>query len=210
VRLRRLDPRAPLLGCERRLREIAGSPDGQYTGWLRACAHAVLGQASSSSRNGATMLSVIEKVLFLKTVSIFAGTPDSTLAEVAKLLEEQELAAGELLFAKGDAGRSMFIIVAGRVRVQDGDRTLNDLGESEIVGEMAVLDSAPRLASVSALEDALLLRLEQDALYELMSEHVDVARGIIQVLSGHLRARVAVIAELRELERQQIAMPPLG
>jgi HEAT repeat protein len=212
ARLRRLDPRMPLIGRERRLRAIAASPDGQYTSWLRDCARAAIGESFTlldSSRNGVAMLTVIEKVLFLKTVSIFAGTPDSTLAEVAKLLEEQELAAGELLFAKGDAGRSMYIIVAGRVRVHDGDRVLNDLGESDIVGEMAVLDSAPRVASVSALEELLLLRLDQDALYELMSEHVEVARGIIQVLSGHLRARVADVAELRarvrELEQQPIS-----
>ena len=143
------------------------------------------------------MLSVIEKVLVLKTVSIFAATPDNTLAEVAGLLEEVDLAAGETLFTAGEAGRCMYIIVAGRVRVHQGDHLLNELGERDIVGEMAVLSSAPRVATVTAAEDTRLLKLDQDPLYELMSDHIDIARGIIEVLSGHLRARVEDLAALR-------------
>ena len=143
------------------------------------------------------MLSLIERVLILKEVSIFAGIPDSTLAEVAALLEQQDLAAGAVLFEKGDLGRCLYIIVAGRLRVHDGGHLLNELGERDIVGEMAVLDATPRLASVEALEETRLLRLEQDAIYELMADYVEVARGIIQVLSSHLRARVQDVVELR-------------
>ena len=150
------------------------------------------------------MLLVIEKVIILKTVSIFAGTPDSTLAEVAALLEEQVLSAGERLFEKGDPGRCMYIIVSGRLRVHDGDQTLNELGERDIVGEMAVLESAPRSASVTAVEETRLLRLDQEPLYELMADHVDVARGIIGVLSSRLRARIEDIGDLRaRLHREE-------
>jgi CRP-like cAMP-binding protein len=63
---------------------------------------------------------------------------------------------------------------------------------------MAVLESAPRMASVTATEPTRLLRLEQDALYELMADRIEVARGIIRVLSGRLRERVQDVAELRE------------
>ena len=143
------------------------------------------------------MLLLVEKVIILKTVSIFAGTPDRTLAEVAALLEEQVLSAGEKLFEKGDPGRCMYIIVSGRVRVHDGDQILNDLGERDIVGEMAVLESAPRSASVTAIEETRLLRLDQEPLYELMADHIEVARGIIQVLSSRLRARIEDIGDLR-------------
>ena len=140
---------------------------------------------------------LVEKVIILKTVSIFAGIPDSTLADVAALLEEQVLSAGEKLFEKGDPGRCMYVIVSGRVRVHDGDQTLNELGERDIVGEMAVLESARRSASVTAVEETRLLRLDQEPLYELMADHVEVARGIIQVLSSRLRARIEDIGDLR-------------
>lgn len=150
------------------------------------------------AEHGGHMLSLIEKVIILKSVSIFAETPPSVLTEVARLLEEVELAPSQLLFAKGEPGRSLYLIVQGRVRVHDGDHTVKVLGPRTIVGEMAVLDLEPRLASVTALEDTLLLRLDQEALYELMSDRVEVARGIIRVLSGRLRNTVAELTHARQ------------
>jgi signal-transduction protein with cAMP-binding, CBS, and nucleotidyltransferase domain len=68
------------------------------------------------------MLTTTEKADILKTVNIFAETPDEILAEVAELLEEVDFKAGETVFEKGAMGTSMYIIVAGRVRVHDGER----------------------------------------------------------------------------------------
>jgi hypothetical protein len=146
---------------------------------------------------GEEMLSTIEKVIILKGVSIFAGTPDEILAEVTSLLEEVELREGETIFEKGDAGDSMYIIVDGKVRVHDGGRTLNYLDEGDVFGEMAVLDTEPRVASVTAVEDTRLFRLDQEPFYELMDDRIEVTRGIIHVLSQHLRARVRDLNDLR-------------
>ena len=146
---------------------------------------------------GNLMLSTIEKVLILKTVDLFGGTPDEILAEVATLLEEVELLAGDSAFEKGDAGDCMYIIVSGTVKAHDGDHTFNTLKDGDVFGEMAVLDPEPRVASITALEDTHLLRLDQEPFYELMEDHIEVARGIIQVLSGHLRNRVHDVTELK-------------
>ena len=144
------------------------------------------------------MLSLIEKVLVLKGVSIFAETPDEVLAEIAALLDDVELRPEETLITKGEPGRAMYVVVAGRLRIHDGERVIAYVGGHEIVGEMAVLESVPRMASVTATEPTRLLRLEQDALYELMADRIEVARGIIRVLSGRLRDRARDVAELRD------------
>jgi CRP/FNR family cyclic AMP-dependent transcriptional regulator len=91
---------------------------------------------------------------------------------------------------KGDMGDCMYIIAQGKVRVHDGERTLNFLEQGNIFGEMAVLDAETRVASVTAVADTCLLRLAQEPLYQLMDEQPDLARGIIRTLSGHLRARI--------------------
>jgi len=136
------------------------------------------------------MLLTIEKVIILRTISIFSETPEEILAEVASILDESEVKAGETIFEKGEIGRSMYIIVEGKVRVHDEDRTIAELGERDVFGELAALDPEPRLASVTALEDTQLFRLDQDALYELMAEHIEVGRGIIRVLCQRLRSKV--------------------
>ena len=133
------------------------------------------------------MLSTIEKIIILKSADTFAAAPDKILAEVASLLQEVELQVGETIFNRGDPGDCMYIIVSGEVRVHDGANTLNHLAAGDVFGEMAVLDPEPRVASVTAIEDTLLLRLDQEPFYELMEDRIEIARGIIRVLAFHLR-----------------------
>ena len=101
----------------------------------------------------------IEKVIMLKGLSMFSKTSEEILAEVASILEEVELKAGEVVFEKGDVGESMYIIADGRVRVYDGDKIINHLDEKEIFGELALLDPEPRSASVQAVEETRRLLL---------------------------------------------------
>ncbi len=144
-------------------------------------------QAFLSSKKEKKMLSMIERVMILKTVSIFGETPDHLLAEVADLLEEQHLQAGETFISKGDPATCMYIIVNGEVSIHDGDRELNRLGPRDIVGEMAVLDPAPRSASVTTAVPTHLLKLDRPPLFELIADRAEVAQGIIRVLAGRLR-----------------------
>jgi hypothetical protein len=155
-----------------------------------------LQQSIGTGRGERHMLSTIEKVIILKTVSIFAETPDEILADVAVVSTVSDVPAGEMIFQKGDVGDSLYIIASGRVRVHDGDRTINNLFTGNVFGEMAVLDPEPRSASVTAIEDTQLLCLDQQALYELIDDRPEVARGLLKVLSQHLRNRMRDLAEL--------------
>jgi CRP-like cAMP-binding protein len=143
-----------------------------------------------------------ERLLILKTVSMFAEAPPEVQARAAGLLEEVTFQAGERIFFKGDPGSCMYIIAAGKVRVHDGDLTINYLGKYDVFGEMAVIDPEPRSASVTAEEDTRLLRLEQASLYELMAGQTEVVRGILRILSQRLRARVKDMAEDFEYMQQ--------
>ena len=109
------------------------------------------------------------------------------------MLHEVELTAEEIVFVEGDPGSSMFIIAYGRVRVFDQQRILNTLGAREVFGEMALLDPEPRIASVSTMEETLLLRIDHQPFFELLADRREVAYGIIRVLSHYVRERVADI-----------------
>lgn len=153
------------------------------------------------------MLSTLEKILVLRSVELFRGTPTAVLAVIAAILGEEALPAGRQVFAQGDPGSSMYVIVSGRVRVHSGGRTLNLLGERQVFGEMAMLDPEPRSASVTTVEDSLLLRVDHGAFLELMADRSEVAGGIIRVLTGHLRERVddlaALNTEIQALQRER-------
>jgi HEAT repeat protein len=142
------------------------------------------------------MLSTIEKVIILKHVAVFQQTPDDVLADIAGLLEEIEVAAGEEVFHKGDFGDSLYIIINGKLRVDDDDHLLNYLSDNDVFGEMALLDAEPRVASVTAVEPTHMLHLDQAPFYELIVDRPEVAIGLIRVLTGRLRARVRDVTEL--------------
>lgn len=110
---------------------------------------------------------------------------------MAAALEPVRLAAGATLFHKGEVGDSMYVIAAGRVRAHDGELVFDELGPGDVVGELAVLDAAPRSASVTAVEASELLCLHQGPLYGLIGGHAGVARGVIETLARHLRNRVS-------------------
>jgi CRP-like cAMP-binding protein len=129
----------------------------------------------------------IEKLLALKSVPVFAHVREEYLLSAATSAREVRLLTGKCLFKEGDFGSSLFVIVSGQLEVNAGGKRVAVLREREVVGEMAALDPEPRSATVTALDDSILLRLTTEDLDLLMSEDVEVARGIIQTLCKRLR-----------------------
>jgi CRP-like cAMP-binding protein len=188
-------------GCWQHVEALAQDPSPQVT---RVVQHL------RAVRNGVevTMLSTIEKVFILKAVDVFTETPEEALAEVASILEEVDVKAGETIFEKGDPGSCMYIIFAGRVRVHDGPRTLEERGERDVFGETALLDPEPRPASVTALEDTRLLRVDQEPFYELMADRSEVTRGIIRVLTRRLRTLSQMLTDEQLLQEREKSGKP--
>ncbi len=140
-------------------------------------------------------LLLIEKVLILKSLSIFEETPETVLAEVAEILEELEFEKGKNIFHSGEIASCMYIIVKGEIRIYKNEHTLIVLKENDFFGELSLLDTETRSASASALKDAFLLKIDQEPFYELMESRVEVAKGIIKTLCRRLRAQNARVLE---------------
>ncbi len=140
---------------------------------------------------------LIEKVITLKAVEMFARTPEDVLADVAALAEEVRFKAGETIFNKGEAGESLYVIVTGEVKVHDGDLDLKHLKDKSVFGELAVLDPEPRSASITAITDSHLLRLDREAFLELMAGNMEVVRGVLAVLCDRIREKLVEAAPVQ-------------
>ena len=134
------------------------------------------------------MLLTLEKVIILKTVSIFTEIPEEYLVELASTVEESHYKAGDEIFQKGDLGSAMYIIVNGSVLIYDDEKEIATLKDREVFGELAALDPEPRSASIKAVEDTTLFCVNEGMLYELITERAEVARGIIRVLCQRVRS----------------------
>jgi HEAT repeat protein len=136
-------------------------------------------------------VSTIERVLLLRDVPIFAHLPPEDLERLAQIAGEQWFPASTYLYRQGDPGNELCIIISGRINVVNetasGQRPLAQRGPGDFVGEMAILDSQPRMASLIAEDDVRGLTISGDAFKGILRERPSVALAVMQSLSSRLR-----------------------
>jgi len=133
-------------------------------------------------------LLLIEKVLLLKSLSIFSDTPETILAEIAYLMIDVNLKEGDQVVKEGEIGNCMYIISEGSVNVYKGSQLIAKLGRRDFFGELSLLDTESRSATVTAAGDCFLFRIDQEPFYDLIESRPEVVRGVIRILCQRLRA----------------------
>lgn len=155
--------------------------------WLTHESEVVRETAALAAHGGRKMLLTVEKVLFLKGTDMFTGIHEEDLVAVAEIARARGVPAESPVFAQGDLGDALYVIVRGQVRIHIGDRTLVTLSERQHFGELAVLDPQPRSASATAADDCLLLEIARPHFKELLERSPEVAHGVIVYLVNKVR-----------------------
>jgi HEAT repeat protein len=136
-------------------------------------------------------LTTIEKMMLVRQVPMFASLDADDLEELASVVEERRFDPDKELFHEGDVGDAVYLVVRGKVRVVAGTKTLNELGPGSCIGEMAVLDGAPRSATVRAIERTRTLRVPGEGFKRVMSERPEMSEAIVAELVRRMRALVS-------------------
>src|SRR6266567_7020663 len=123
----------------------------------------------------------------LRSMDLFTDLPDSELNKIGRLLKQHKFAENELIFAQGEPGDGLYIILQGRVRIATTDqlgreRVLAFYGPGEFFGDMAVLTGGERSAGASASSDLRLLQLRKDDFDMLVSSSVGIMRGMMRIM----------------------------
>ena len=134
------------------------------------------------------MLTIVEKVLFLKSVDIFFNIPGPVLSRVAEIAREELIDQGATVISQGEMGSGLYVVVRGEAQLTVDGVEVARLGESEFFGEMSLFDSEPTSATVIAATDLDVLKVEPLDLSDLMAERVEISHGLISVLIRRLRA----------------------
>ena len=137
-------------------------------------------------------LCTVEKMVALRAVPLFAHLRPEDLAGLARASHEAEYRPGADLCVEGESGTEVFILIAGDVevfaRAADGERLVGREQAGGFIGELAVLDPAPRSARVRAGEaGAHVLRLDGEAFRHAVDEESSIATHVIRVLARRLR-----------------------
>ncbi|MDH4112491.1 MAG: HEAT repeat domain-containing protein [Actinomycetota bacterium] len=156
--------------------------------WIRACAE--LAARRGGPMETLTTLATMERVLFLRKVSLFAELPPPDLAPIAAIASERIYADGEIIAEQGDAGAEMYIIVSGEVAVvtrsDDGDRVIATRTPGDVVGEMSLISSEPRIADLVARGAVRVLSIDRRRFGSILRERPDTSIAVIQVLCRRL------------------------
>lgn len=134
----------------------------------------------------------VEKVLFLRHVSLFSTVPTRELGHIAAITEEVVQPAGSTIFTQGDQGDSLYLVVEGEVGIYFDGKRLNTIRERGYFGEMSILDDEPRSATAKAETDCLLLRIQRDDFNSILQAHFDAVLAIIKTLTRRLRELTTV------------------
>jgi diguanylate cyclase len=112
-------------------------------------------------------------------------------------MERISLKQGEYLFREGDAPSVAYLIESGEVEVsadRDGKRwVLSKLGAGDLLGEMAVIDDAPRTASARALSDCVLFQIDRAQISERLAGTDPIIRALLEGQLKRYRGALATI-----------------
>jgi signal transduction histidine kinase len=126
----------------------------------------------------------------LRAVPLFSELPREDLERLCVGTEEVTLAAGELLFSEGDPGDRAYVVLDGQidiVKATVGGEVLLAVQSEGVVGEMALLEDAPRNASVRGRSAAVLLAIPKARLDELLDSSPSASQAFFHVMLGRWR-----------------------
>jgi uncharacterized membrane protein len=135
----------------------------------------------------------MDDIELLRSIPLFDTLDQADLAELARnYLRERKYPAGEPIFARGDAGDAMYIVVSGDVNIflpGDASRrvSLEDLSRGQFFGELSLFDQQPRSASAVATTDCVLLELGHATLGDYIEQRPRAAMAILRTISNRLR-----------------------
>jgi serine/threonine protein phosphatase PrpC/CRP-like cAMP-binding protein len=142
------------------------------------------------------------KLEVLHKMPLFRHLTYQELVRVLNITEVRSFDAGATIVNEGDEGDELFIVLTGQVRVFSGDVVLTHLGPGQHLGEMALVDKAPRSASVAADEPSKVLAVRRRDFFDIIrKDHaiaVKLLWSFLGVLTDRLRATNRELGEARE------------
>ena len=138
------------------------------------------------------------KIEHLQTVSLFSGCSDEELERIAGMADEIAVPAGYVLVYEGDWGHEVFVVAEGEAEVTAVGRMLALLDAGAVIGELAVLNPAPRTATVVAASPMRFFVFEDHAFESVLSEFPAIARRTMTDVAARFQGQSLDLAEDRE------------
>jgi HEAT repeat protein len=146
-------------------------------------------------------LPLMERILFLRRVALFADLAPADLKAIASIAGEQFYSDGDAIMRQGEPGTEMYIIASGEVRVMSklANEEMKEVArrtEGEVIGEMAIISHEPRTATLLASGDVRTLCIDQRQFESIIRERPETSLAIMRVLIARVQQMAKVLQEM--------------
>ncbi|MFM7069846.1 MAG: cyclic nucleotide-binding domain-containing protein [Actinomycetes bacterium] len=121
-----------------------------------------------------------------RSIPIFSACTDTELAEIDRVADEVHVEAGRVIMRQGELGQELAIVLEGEVVVERDGTTIATLGPGSHFGEIALLESLTRTASVRAATDVVLEVIDRRGLNTLLDDVPHLARSLLKGVAKRL------------------------
>lgn len=167
------------------IERLCDDPDA----WIRQCAQfaAATLEGGVLTHTLSTTVPLVERVIVLRQVPLFAALPPEDLQPIATVAVEEVFSEGELLAEHGEHGNTMYVIVEGEVAVLGPENEkVATRGAGDFIGEMALISSQPRSASLRAQTYVRVLEIHKPDFESILRDRPDTALALLRVLCNRL------------------------
>lgn len=124
----------------------------------------------------------------LAKVPLFAGMTERQLRVVAQTMKETRFSPGQKLITEGDHDARFYLIVEGKAKVTVKGRKKREIGPGDYIGEMAIIDSGVRSATVTAETEVVTLSAARWNFEAVLKSNPNVLLALLREMSRRLRA----------------------
>jgi len=152
------------------------------------CVLVRVGRADQKDKELARRLA--QKREALRNMPLFSKLQERELLRIMQVAEVLEFQAGEDVVREGDRGDELFIVTEGNLAILRGEQVLSEVGPGEHFGEMALIRSSPRSATVRALERSELIAIRRADFYAILRKEYELAVKLLWQFLGVLADRL--------------------
>lgn len=137
----------------------------------------------------------------LARAGIFQGVDPTAVEALSSALEPVEFPRAHVIFAEGEPGDRLYIIVSGKVKIgrrsADGrENLLAVFGPSDMFGELSIFDPGPRTSTATTVTELRAVTMDRAALHEWIGKRPEIADQLLRVIARRLRRTNNMLADL--------------
>jgi len=155
------------------------------------CARWTARELAEGGRTEGGQMDLIEKIFLLQNVDLLEEAESEHLALLASIAEEVEGEPGDILIRQGEPSANLYVVVRGKVELSGMGGEVVLAEEGRPFGTWALIDQDPSVVEAKVVEPTRLLRITRGDFHDLLTDHPELAMGLLQGLARRVRSLVA-------------------